>query len=156
MVGAPCLVVQVRAVPNPGTKKAATNPKQLEVILIATVYTNAGKAWVAGKMSGAEATSPDRIGWGTGAGTAAVTDTTLFTEAAETRATATLSRVTTSVTDDTFQAVGTLTSLSSQTITNAGLFDAASAGDLIIHGDHAGLPLLADDSIQYTIKLQQS
>lgn len=121
-----------------------------------TVYTDTGKAYVCAKLDGSNTNSPNRIGWGTGAGTAGVTDTTLFTEAAEARATATLSRVTTTVTNDTFQAVGTLTTASNQTITNAGLFDAGSGGNLIVKGDHTGLPLLINDSIQYTAKLKQS
>lgn len=123
---------------------------------MATVYTNAGKAYTSAKLDGSNTNSPNRIGWGTGAGTAAATDTTLFTEAAEARATATLSHLTTTVTNDTFQAVGTLTSASGQTITNAGVFDAGTAGNLIIHADHPGLPLLTNDSIQYTLQLKQS
>lgn len=123
---------------------------------MATVYTNAGKAYVVAKLDGSNVNSPNRIGWGTGAGTAAATDTILFTEAAEARATATLSHVTTTVTNDTFQAVGTLTSASGQTITNAGVFDAGTGGNLIIHADHTGLPLLANDSIQYTFQKKQS
>ena len=121
---------------------------------MATVFTNAAKAWVAAKLDGTETDSPNRIGWGTGTTTAAATDTTIETEAAETRATATLSRVTTTVTNDTFQAVGTLTSLSGQTIANVGLLDAASGGTLIVHADHTGIPLLTGDAISYTIKLK--
>lgn len=125
---------------------------------MAVVFTNVGKNWVADKMreAGIAAATilPNRIGWGTGAGTAAVGDTTLFTEAAETRATATLTGVTTTVTGDTFQAVGTITATSAKTITNAGLFDAATAGDLVVKGDHAGVPVEINDAIEYTIKLQ--
>lgn len=120
---------------------------------MATIFVNTGKAYVAAKLDGSNTNSPNRIGWGTGAGTAAAADTTLFTEAAETRATATLSHLTTTTTNDTFQAVGTLTSLSGQTITNAGVFDAGAAGNLIVHADHTGLPLLTNDSIQYTFKV---
>lgn len=98
----------------------------------------------------------NRVGWGTGAGTAAVGDTTLFTEASETRATATLSGVTTTVTGDTFQAVGTLTADANKTITNAGLFDAATGPDLIVKGDFTGVALLTGESIEFTIKLQQT
>lgn len=123
---------------------------------MATVYTNAGKAYVVAKLDGSNTNSPNRIGWGTGAGTAAATDTTLFTEAAEARATATLSHVTTTVTGDTFQAVGTLVSASNQTITNAGVFDAGTSGNLIIKADHTGLPLLINDSIAYTFQKKQS
>lgn len=136
---------------------------------MASVYTSVGKNWVADKMRytnnvavGLVNTQPNDtprfVGWGTGAGTAAVGDTTLFTESADpaSRATATLSGVTTTVTGDTFQAVGTLTSGIGQTITNAGLFDTVTTGDMVMKGDHAGVPLLANDAIQYTFKLQQT
>lgn len=136
---------------------------------MAVVYTSVGKNWVADKMRytnnvavGIISTQPNDtprfIGWGTGAGTSAVSDTTLFSESADpaTRATATLSGVTTTVTGDTFQAVGTLTSGTTQTVTNAGLFDKVTAGNLVVKGDHAGVPLLNGDSIQYTAKLQQT
>jgi hypothetical protein len=136
---------------------------------MASVYTSVGKNWVADKMRytnnvavGLVNTQPNDtprfVGWGTGAGTAAVGDTTLFTESSDpaSRATATLSGVTTTVTGDTFQAVGTLTSSTTQTITNAGLFDTVTTGDMVMKGDHAGVPLLANDAIQYTFKLQQT
>ncbi len=133
---------------------------------MANIYTHKGKNWVADKLrdagSGAGIVSSNglanRIGWGTGAGTAAVGDTTLFTESSDpaARATATLSGVTTTQTGDTFQAVGTLTSTTTQSITNAGLFDAATTGNLVIKGDHAAVPLVSGDAIQYTFKLQQT
>lgn len=125
---------------------------------MATVLTNSGKAYFAGRFDTANPTlspnAPNKHGWGTGAGTAAATDTTLFTEAAETRVTGTYSRTTTTVTNDTFNYVGTLTSLSGQTITNTGLFDAATSGNLVLKADHTGLPLLTGDSIQYSWALK--
>lgn len=79
---------------------------------MANVFTNAGRNWVADKMReagiAAAGVLPNRVAWGTGAGTAAVGDTTLFTETTPARATATLSGATTAQTGDTFQAVGTL------------------------------------------------
>ena len=74
------------------------------------------------------------IGWGVSAGTAAVTDTTLFgerlvdlTTAAGTDHTAgTSTQQTTTVTNDTYQVIGTRTATGAGTVTNAGLFDAAS------------------------------
>lgn len=123
---------------------------------MATVFADVGKQWVVDKMDDSQSSTMNRVGWGTGAGTANRTDTTLFTEAAETRATATLSQVTTSITGDTYQAVGTITATGTKTITNAGLFDAASAGNMLVKGDFTGVPLLTGDSIEFTIKLQVS
>lgn len=97
------------------------------------------------------------IGWGTGAGTAAAGDTTLFTEdttGGYARATGTQTQQTTTVTNDTYQVVGTLTAGASLTITNAGVFDATTSGNMGLKADHTGIPVLTNDSIQYTFKLK--
>lgn len=117
---------------------------------LATVLTTVGKAWIVDKLDETLQTTADYIGWGTGAGTAAVGDTTLFTEAAESRVTATRSQPSA----DTVRWVGTLTSASGQTITNAGNFTASTSGTLIVHGDFTGIALSTGDQIQFTINLQ--
>jgi hypothetical protein len=122
---------------------------------MATVLVNTGKAIVTNYLAGGAATQPKYIGWGTGAGTAAITDTTLFTENGS-RTTGTTTQVTTTTTNDTFQVVGTLTAGSGLTITNAGTFDAVSSGNLFVKGDFTGLALASGDSIQFTIKTQFS
>ena len=122
---------------------------------MATVLVNTGKAIVTNYLAGGAATQPKYIGWGTGAGTAAITDTTLFTETGS-RTTGTTTQVTTTTTNDTFQVVGTLTAGSGLTITNAGTFDAVSSGNLFVKGDFTGLVLASGDSIQFTIKTQFS
>ena len=121
----------------------------------ATVFADAGKAIVANRILAA-GTEPNRIAWGTGAGTAVVGDTTLFSESAdETRATGSSSRVTVTITNDTYQVTGTMTAVTSpKTITNAGLFDAASGGNMLIKGDFTGIPLGVGDSIAFTIRLR--
>jgi hypothetical protein len=122
-------------------------------LAMATVFTNAGKAIVTNRIIGS-GTEPKYIAWGTGAGTAAAADTTLFTEASETRATGTGTRVTTTVTNDTYQVTGTLTADGAKTITNAGLFDQeAVGGNLLVKGDFSGVPLGLGEGIQFTIKL---
>lgn len=120
------------------------------LINLATVFTTVGKAWAIDKLDETLQTTGDFVGWGTGAGTAAVGDTTLFTEAAEARVTPTR----TQPAADTIRWVGQLTSLSNQTITNAGNFTASSAGTLIVKGDFTGVALLTGDQIQFTINLQ--
>lgn len=120
---------------------------------MATQFVDIGKQWVVDKLDDSQASTMNRIAWGTGAGTAGETDTTLFTEASETRATGTQSQQTTTVTGDTFQVVGTITATGTKTITNAGLFDAATTGNMLIKGDFSGVPVLANDSIEFTIKL---
>jgi hypothetical protein len=120
----------------------------------ATVVVNGGQAIDANRVFLGAGTAPVFVGWGTGAGTAAVTDTTLFSESPdETRTNGTASRVTTTVTNDTGQVVGALTVVSNnKTITNVGLFDAVTSGNLFIKADFAGQALLIGDSITFTIK----
>lgn len=120
---------------------------------MATVITNAGRDIITNRIKGS-GTEPLYVGWGTGAGTAAVADTTLFTEASESRVSGTSSRVTTSVANDTYQVVGTLTADGAKTITNAGLLDASTSGNLFLKGDFTGVALVAGESIQFTMKAQ--
>lgn len=120
---------------------------------MATVLTNAGKDILTNRVSGL-GTEPKFVAWGTGAGTAAIADTTLFTESAEARTSGTSSRVTTTTTNDTYQVVGTIVASAGRTITNAGLFDALTVGNLFTKGDFAGVALLTGESIQFTWKVQ--
>jgi len=122
---------------------------------MATLLVNTGKAIVTNYLNGGAATQPKYVAWGTGAGTTGATDTTLFTEVTP-RVSGTTSQVTTSTTNDTFQVVGTQTAGTSETITNAGLFDASTSGNLFIKGDFTGIPLNTSDSIQFTFKVQFS
>jgi len=122
---------------------------------MADVFTNAGKAIVANRILGL-GTEPKYMAWGTGSGTSSASDTTLFTESTEARVTATGSRVTTTVTNDTVQYIGTLTADANKTITNEGLFDAATGGNLLQKHDFSGIPLLLGDSIQFTNQLKFS
>lgn len=126
----------------------------LIAIGLATVLTNAGKAITTNRIKGS-GTEPNYVGWGTGAGTAAATDTTLFTEASEARVAGTSTQQTTAVTNDTYQVVGTLTCAGAgKTITNAGLLDASSGGNLYMKGDFTGIALNVGDGIQFTMKCQ--
>jgi len=126
---------------------------------MATVVVNGGLDIVTNRIKGA-GTEPLNIGWGTGAGTAVVADTTLFTEklvdlttsAGTDHTVGTSSRVTTNTTNDTYQVTGTRTATGAGTVTNAGLFDAASGGNLFLKGDFTGIGLGAADSIAFTIK----
>ena len=123
---------------------------------MATVLTNVGLAIVTNRMIGS-GTEPVYLGWGTGAGTANVTDTTLFTEkdvdlttGTGTRTTGTSSRITVTQTNDTWNLAGTRTATGSGTVTNAGCWDNATmgSGTLFIKGDFTGIGLSSGDSIK--------
>lgn len=123
---------------------------------MANVYTSAGETIVVDLIDGVSAVHLDaanaKVAWGTGAGTAAKADTTLFTEASEARVAATVSQPTA----DKNQWVGTITADAAKTITNAGLFNSAAGATLIIHGDFAGIALALGDKIEFTISLEQT
>ena len=116
---------------------------------MADIYTTAGEAVVVDAIAAQLACY---IGWGTGAGTAAKGDTTLFTEASEARVAGTETQPNAS----TNQWDGTITADGTKTITNAGVFDAITAGNLIVHGDFTGIPLTIGDKIAFTITLEQT
>lgn len=129
---------------------------------MATLLLDGGKGIVTNRIKGA-GTEPLNIGWGTGAGTTAATDTTLFTEALVSGAAGgtdhtagTSTQQTTTTTNDTYQVVGTRTATGAFTVTNAGLFDAASGGTLFMKGDFTGIALASGDAIQFTCKVQFS
>ncbi len=120
---------------------------------MATVMTDAGEDITTNRLWGG-GTEPNYVGWGTGAGTADKTDTTLFVEATEARTAGASTQETTTTTNDTYQVVGTITADGTKTITNAGLLDAAAAGNLFMKGDFTGIPLLLNDSIEFTMQVQ--
>lgn len=121
---------------------------------MATVFTDTARALLANVLNNtALAAQPKYVAWGTGAGTAARGDTTLFTEASEARTSGTTSRFTTTSTNDSYRVVGTITATGSKTITNAGLFDASTSGNMFVKGDFTGVALVANDAIQFTIEV---
>ena len=117
---------------------------------MATVVTDVGEQWIVDKLDESVQTTAVWVAWGTGAGTAAETDTTLFTEASEARVSGTSSQPSA----DTLRIVGTLTADAGKTITNAGTFTASAAGTLVVKGDFAGIVLASGDKIEFTINLQ--
>lgn len=121
---------------------------------MATKLTNGAVAKLIDGIFGTAITQPKWIGWGTGATAAAVTDTALQTPSAEARTVGSASKTTTTVTNDTLTVTGTVTSASGQTISEAGLFDALTSGNLYVHGVFTGIALLTGDSIAFTVTIQ--
>ena len=97
----------------------------------------------------------DYIATGTGTGQA-VTDTTLATEITDSgleRTAGTGTRVTTTTTNDTAQLVVSFSVTGSKSVTEAGMFNAASAGDMVAYQNFTALPLVNGDTLQITWKL---
>lgn len=131
---------------------------------MASVLTTLARSIVTNRLMSL-GTEPKFVGWGTGAGTSANTDTTLFTEKAAdltagtgTRATGTSSQVTTSTANDTYQVVSTITATGAGSVTNVGQFDnsAIGSGNLFSKSDFTAIPLSIGDSIAFTMKTQYS
>jgi len=123
--------------------------------LATSVLTYVGEEFIVDKLVENSNNLCDYVGWGTGAGTAAKGDTTLFTEASEARVQGTVSKTGTGATAK-YQLVSTLTANGAKTITNAGNFTASVAGTLMIHGDFTGITLAENDQIQFTFTLDPS
>ena len=127
------------------------------------LVVSAGKAGVASRIngSGSEALF-DKIGWGTGTTGAAAGDTTLQTEVTTSGgaasgvhvvSAATASRVTTTVTNDTAQLVGTVTAGGTIAITESGVFNAATNGTMLCRQTFSAINVVSGDSIQFTWKI---
>lgn len=116
---------------------------------MANVVNDLGRGQFVKYLAGVTAIPANFYGsWGTGAGTAAKADTTLFTEATETRVATTR---TSQTTDTIVRHVWTLVcNATGKTVTNAGVFDALTTGVLICKGDFTGVPLVAGDQITFT------
>ena len=100
-----------------------------------------------------EAKSPQYkfIAWGTSGTAISKSTTQLPAEAAETRVTGTI----TQPNADQYQVVGMITCASAgKTITNAGLFDAVTSGNLLIAGDFTGIALNVGDKIEFKFLLE--
>lgn len=124
---------------------------------MATFIVDGGLDITTNRIKGA-GTEPLNIAWGTGAGTTTRTDTTLFTEALVSLAggstdhtVGTSARVLTNTANDTYRVTGTRTATGAGSVTNAGLSDAASGGNLYLKGDFTSIGLAINDSIAFTI-----
>lgn len=140
-----------------GLKDAIKGGLRAGAILMATAFTNVGASIITNRITQA-GTAPKYIGWGTGTTTAAVSQTALVTEAAPTtgggRTNGTESRTTGAQTNDQYTVTGTVTAGGTLAITEAGLFDAVSAGNMLIRSDFAAVNVVSGDSIAFTFNLR--
>ncbi len=61
--------------------------------------------------------------------------------------------MTVTTTNDTYQVVGQIVATAPRTITNAGLFDASTTGNLFVKTDFTGVVLATSDSMTFTFKV---
>jgi hypothetical protein len=120
---------------------------------VAVIYTDVGEAQTATRLQASAGAPTYFVAVGTGATTFTKTSTTLSTEV-ETRASGTPTLQTTGSTNDTLRVVGTQTMGSARTVTNGGLLDASTVGNLYIGSDGLSIGLASGDSLQQTFNLQ--
>lgn len=110
-----------------------------------------GMQWITGALTGdtAAPTTMKYIGIGTGSTAAATTDTTLGTPV-ESRATGTQSRITTTVSNDTYKVVGTVSITDTRAVTEAGLFSASTDGTMAARQVFSAVNAVSGDSLQIT------
>lgn len=119
---------------------------------------NAGFAAIASRINGAGAEAAGTyLAVGTGTNAFNASDTTLQTEITDSglaRASATASRVTTTVTNDTAQLQVTYTVTGTKAVTEAGYLNAASSGSLFARSVFSAVNVVNGDSLQLTYKIK--
>lgn len=127
---------------------------------IKNLVVSAGKAGVASRINGSGGEAAfTYLAVGTGVTAAAAGDTTLQTETATSglsRASATVSRITTSVTNDTAQLDKTFSVTGTVAVTEAGALNAASSGTLLGRQVFSAVNVVNGDTLQITYKFQVS
>ncbi len=119
-------------------------------------YTSAGEANIVDLIDGSGGTvlsaANAKVAWGTGTTAPVKGDTTLETEASESRVAAAISQPSADIN----QWVATITADGTKSISEAGLLSAAAAGILIIRGTFTAIPVVLNDQIEFTITLEQT
>ena len=128
--------------------------------VLRNVITDVGKAQVAGLINGVVTTPFKHVGIGTGTTSETASDTSLEYEIK--RKEGTVDRTTTSVTNDTAKVEATFSSADglsgSHAVTEAGLFDASSGGNMLCRKtfDPLNINWDAGDTLTITWKVQVS
>lgn len=160
------------AIPMPGGIVAPGGGRTFEelvkggLVWALTAFTNVGTSIITNRITQL-GTAPKFVGWGTGATVAAIAQTALVTEttatttttnagggAVNTRSTGTESRTTSTNTNDQYTVSATLTSTATQAITEVGVFDALTAGNMNIRSDFAAINVVSGDSVAFTVNLK--
>ena len=126
--------------------------------VIKNLVVSAGKAGVASRINGVGAEAVfTYLAIGTGTTAPAAGDTALqaeITTGGGARAAATASRITTTVTNDTAQLVYQWAFTASFAVTEAGIFNAASAGTLLARQTFSAINVVSGDRLEITWKVQ--
>lgn len=114
------------------------------------IFTQTGEEKVADLFDGTVAAPANWwIGQGTGITAAAKGDTALETPSAESRVAATESQPAA----DQNRLVSTIVATGTRAITEMGVFDASTAGILVVRSTFAAINVVTNDSIQFTVTI---
>jgi hypothetical protein len=127
----------------------------------------AGRAVVSARLYGTASAAYGAIGLGTGTTAFNAADTTLETEKkadgtgasgvhAIASGSVTASSVTTTLTNDTAQFVGTVAMTATLAVTESGLFNADTNGTLLARQTFSAVNVVSGDSIQFTWKIKNA
>lgn len=128
---------------------------------------NAGRAVVSARLYGTSLGAYGSIGMGTGSTAFSTADTALGTGVkgdgtgdsgvhAVATASVTATSVTTTVTNDTAQFVGTVSITATIAVTESGLFNADTNGTLLARQVFTAVNVVSGDSIQFTWKIKNA
>ncbi len=126
---------------------------------VQNIFTNAGKAQMALLAGDPTAVPFTYIAVGTSATAVSASDTTLTAEITDTglaRASGTVTRITTSVTNDTYQISKVFTATGTKTVNEVGVFNASSSGTMLSHALTGTKAMQNTDTltITYTLKFE--
>lgn len=119
------------------------------------IITSVGKAAVAARIGGIAEAEFTRLAVGTGGTGELIGNTTLeaeITTGGLQRAVATVTRVTTTVADDTLQLLHTWTATAAHAVREAGVFNLAAAGDMLARKTFAVINVANTDELKLTYK----
>ena len=127
---------------------------------VSNLITNAGRGLISGLINGSGSpAAATYIAVGTGSTAANVTDTTLQTESSTaglSRAAATVSLVTGSVTNDTAQMLKAFSVTGSVAVTESGVLNAASTGTLLCRQVFAAVNVVNGDTFTVTWQIKNA
>ena len=124
-----------------------------EVREVNNLIVNGGLAMLASRLKDASATVPSHMAVGTGTAAAAGSQTALVAESSRV-AFSNVNLVTTNVTGDSLQYVATFgAGVATGTLTEAGLFNAATSGTMFSRTVFAAINKTASDSVTITWKI---
>lgn len=116
------------------------------------MVVDTGLAKITDLLAAVTTVCPGWVGWGTGITAPVVGNTGLETPSAEARTVGTKTQQTTTTANDTYQVVALITAASAQAITEVGVFDALTSGNLFLRATFSAINVSIGDTITFTIK----